>query len=98
MQLAVPTHERLQSSPQRPRKNKGTFSDAAYLLEVIGHLTLVRIHLDLTQGQVARRAGLSERAIDRAENDGYIPCCNELKAWSAALGLPWEKVWSDCVP
>jgi DNA-binding XRE family transcriptional regulator len=97
MQLAVTSYERFQSPPPRPREAHGTFSDAAYLLEVIGHLTRVRIHLDLTMGQVARRAGLSESAIDRAENDGCIPCSREFKAWSAALGQSWEKVWSECV-
>ena len=74
------------------------FADSHYLLHVIGHLHHARMEKGLSLTEVARKAGVRRSLIDRAEQDCLIPSCRDLKAWTAALGLTWEQIWSDCFP
>ncbi len=74
------------------------FTDNIYLLRVVAHLKCVRESKGLGIHRVARRAGIKTSAIIQAEQSGIIPRVHQFKAWSAALGLSWERVWTDSLP
>lgn len=74
------------------------FTDSLYLSRVAGFLRAERKRQKLSISQVARLAGVKRSLIDRAEQDGYIPCCRDFKAWSLALGIDWEELWTASCP
>jgi hypothetical protein len=47
---------------------------------------------------VAKRAGIRQFVIARAEELGITPPVSQFKAWSKALGLSWNRVWADSLP
>lgn len=55
-----------------------------------------RAELDLTQEELARRAGISQGAVFQYEDGGYLPGADKLCALAQALGttpnylLGWE--------
>ena len=55
-----------------------------------------RAELDLTQEELARRAGISQGAVFQYEDGGYLPGADKLCALARALGttpnylLGWE--------
>ncbi|MES2439309.1 MAG: helix-turn-helix transcriptional regulator [Verrucomicrobiota bacterium] len=81
-------------SPARQR----AFADAHYLRRVITCLETVRKERGIGLEELTRQAGLRKGVISRAERLGVIPGVLEFKAWSRALGLPWEEVWSMSFP
>lgn len=74
------------------------FSDPLYLDRVILHLKKLRMRKGLSRKSTARLGNLDPRVIERAEQEGVIPPVKAFKAWAAALGLPWEDLWSQCLP
>lgn len=74
------------------------FADSLYLSQVIGHLKRTRIEQGLSLHALALRSRLKRSVIDHAEQRGNVLNSREFKAWSAALGLCWNQVWSDCFP
>lgn len=74
------------------------YSDHHYLTCVIDYLKQARTGQRLSLQQVARLAGISKSVIARAERDGVVPTTANFKAWSAALGLSWERVWTASLP
>ena len=74
------------------------FADANYLSRVIAHLKSARLGRGLSLGELARRAGLRNGIIIRAERDGVVPRTLEFKAWALALEISWEDVWSASFP
>lgn len=86
------------SQPALPPLLSRGISDSEYLLVVIHHLARTRTALGLSLRDVARLAKVKKSVIDLAEQDCRIPTCREFKAWSAALGLSWEELWSACCP
>lgn len=73
------------------------FADCLFLEEVIALLKRTRIQQNLGVESVARLARIRPRAIHQAEQDGVVPDSRQFKAWTAALGLCWERVWNDCL-
>ncbi|RYD21567.1 MAG: XRE family transcriptional regulator [Verrucomicrobiaceae bacterium] len=75
-----------------------TFADTHYLHNVIGCLTEARREKQIGVREVARRARLKEATISKAEQGAVIPRSHEFRAWSRALGLSWEQVWTLSLP
>lgn len=46
-----------------------------------------RAELDLTQGELAKRAGISQGAVFQYEDGGYLPGADKLCALAQALGV-----------
>lgn len=82
------------SSPVVPRP----FTDVNYLQNVIGCLATTRLEKQIGVRELARRARLKETTISKAEKGAVIPCSHEFRAWSLALGLSWEQVWTLSLP
>lgn len=82
------------SSPVVPHP----FADANYLQNVIGCLVTARQEKQIGVRDLARRARLKETTISQAEKGAVIPCSHEFRAWSLALGLSWEQVWTLSLP
>lgn len=74
------------------------FADASYLQNVIGCLATTRLEKQIGVRDLARRARLKETTISKAEMGASIPCSHEFRAWSLALGLSWEQVWTQSLP
>ena len=51
-----------------------------------------RIHLDLTQGEVAKRAGITQAALSQIEKPGAKPHKDTLRKLAKALGLVPEQM------
>jgi hypothetical protein len=96
-ELHHPRQRRIESSSARPR-SATSFADSRYLHRVIGHLKHERIRQGLSVREVARRSRIRKGAIDEAEKNGEVLNSRDFKAWSNALGIPWDQVWSDCLP
>jgi hypothetical protein len=74
------------------------FADVSYLQNVIGCLATTRLEKQIGVRDLARRARLKETTIRKAEKGATIPCSHEFRAWSLALGLSWEQVWTQSLP
>ncbi|RYD29936.1 MAG: XRE family transcriptional regulator [Verrucomicrobiaceae bacterium] len=74
------------------------FADVNYLQSVVGCLTMARQEKQIGVSEVARKARVKEATIHRAERGESIPCTHEFRAWSLALGLSWEQVWTLSLP
>ncbi|MDR0827387.1 MAG: type II toxin-antitoxin system prevent-host-death family antitoxin [Desulfovibrio sp.] len=64
-------------------------------LSTLGGLSLVRAwreHLGLTQGEVARRMGISQPAYARIENKDTQPRIATCKRLAEALGIAWDQL------
>lgn len=82
------------SSPVVPHP----FADVNYLQNVIGCLATTRVEKQIGVRELARRARLKETTISKAEKGTAIPCSHEFRAWSLALGMSWEQVWTLSLP
>lgn len=70
------------------------FADASYFHRVIGLLHSARKTKGISLQDLAVLSGLRESVITRAERDGTVPACSEFKAWTEALGISWDQLWS----
>lgn len=61
------------------------------------HLKQVRKQKHMSIRQLSRQARLDYHVVYRAERAGVIPTCQDFKAWVAALGLSWDRIWSECL-
>jgi hypothetical protein len=75
-----------------------TFEDTAYLSHVILHLKQVRQQQGLSLAKLTKKSRLKRGIIERAERNSRFPSTREFKAWSKALGLVWEDVWTAALP
>ncbi|HEX7262068.1 MAG TPA: helix-turn-helix domain-containing protein [Luteolibacter sp.] len=66
--------------------------------QVIDHLKRARVEKRLSLEEVARRAQVKRHVISMAEQQGNSLNSRDFKAWTSALGLSWNQVWSDCFP
>jgi transcriptional regulator with XRE-family HTH domain len=87
----------LPSPPSLPDSSL-SFCDSNYLMHVIDYLTRTRIEHGMSRQELALRARIHPSVIDQVEQHRRIPNTQDFKAWSAALGLSWNQVWSDCLP
>jgi DNA-binding XRE family transcriptional regulator len=55
-------------------------------------LRLARMEAGLTQGDVARRLGITQQAVARAERWDSNPTVRFIESWAQALGLEFEHV------
>jgi ribosome-binding protein aMBF1 (putative translation factor) len=78
--------------------SKRFFTDSVYLSRVVAHLKQARQLQGLDVQYVAKRAGIRQFVIARAEELGITPPVSQFKAWSKALGLSWNRVWADSLP
>ncbi len=76
----------------------GCYTDVCYLRKICQYLASVRASRSLSRKRLADRAGISHRAVCRAERDFVIPNSSELDSWAAALDLRMEDVWTTCLP
>ena len=74
------------------------FADASYLRRVIANLEAIRKQQRVGLQEATRRAGLRKGVIGQAVKHGVIPPVREFKAWSRALGIPWEELCSTSFP
>ncbi|RYD48540.1 MAG: XRE family transcriptional regulator [Verrucomicrobiaceae bacterium] len=88
----------LSSASSLPLVGPHPFADMNYFQSVIDCLTTTRKEQQLEVRDVARRAKVKEATIRRAERDGAIPRSDEFRAWSMALGMTWEQVWTISLP
>ena len=63
-----------------------TLTDSALLAELGGRLTRFRLRANLTQGALAREAGISKRTLERIENGEAVQLISFVRA-CRALGL-----------
>lgn len=80
------------------RQAPETYADSAYLHQVILHLRKARMEKGLSLANVTKRARLKRGVVERAERNGTFPTTREFKAWTAALGLQWDDVWTAALP
>ena len=64
-------------------------------MSTLGGMSLVRAwreHLGLTQGEVARRMGISQPAYAKIEGGRNRPRMDTCKRLAAAMGVEWEQL------
>lgn len=81
-----------------PRPHIHPFADANYFQRVIGLLHSARRRKGVSLQQLAALSGLRKNVIIRAEKEGIVPTCGEFKAWTQALGISWDQLWSMGFP
>lgn len=100
--LGSKSHAQIPTTPSQTRfresRSSTPRSDLGYILRVISYLKRVRKNQGLSLKEVTRRAGVRKGLINRAEREGFIPRTSEFRAWAEALGLSWERVWSQALP
>lgn len=93
-------HSEMSSSSYDARKNSEpnfAFRDDRYLSAVISHLKDVRLAKSIEIERLSRRAALKRNIIRHAETRNFVPNSSQLKAWSSALGIQWEDLWSNAL-
>jgi hypothetical protein len=88
---------RLTGRPEM-KQEPASFEDSAYLDQVIHHLKRTRLQQGVSLAKLTKKAGLKRGIIERAERNGNFPSTRHFKAWSKALGLVWEDVWTAALP
>jgi predicted RNase H-like HicB family nuclease/DNA-binding XRE family transcriptional regulator len=78
------------SAPPRPRARRGDAIEVAPLLSAVLQIRWRREELELTQGQLAKRAGVSQQQIAKLEDPDGNPTVATLQKIAAALGLRLE--------
>lgn len=78
------------SAPPRPRARKGEAIEVAPLLSAVLQIRWRREELELTQGQLAKRAGVSQQQIAKLEDPDGNPTIATLEKIATALGLRLE--------
>jgi predicted RNase H-like HicB family nuclease/DNA-binding XRE family transcriptional regulator len=78
------------SAPPRPRARKGDPIEVAPQLSAVLQIRWRREELELTQGQLAKRAGVSQQQIAKLEDPDGNPTVATLEKIAAALGLRLE--------
>ncbi len=74
------------------------FADGCYILRVIAYLRKARKQQGLGIREITQKSGVKKGMISKAEKQGCIPSCREFKAWTQALGVSWEHLWSRNFP
>jgi len=82
------------NSPPQPRSRKGDAIDVAPLLSAVLQIRWRREELELTQGQLAKRAGVSQQQIAKLEDPDGNPTVATLAKIATALGLRLELSFS----
>ncbi|HEY0463706.1 MAG TPA: type II toxin-antitoxin system HicB family antitoxin [Polyangiaceae bacterium] len=82
------------NAPPRPRSRKGDAIEVAPLLSAVLQIRWRREELELTQGQLAKRAGVSQQQIAKLEDPGGNPTIATLEKIATALGLRLELSFS----
>jgi predicted RNase H-like HicB family nuclease/DNA-binding XRE family transcriptional regulator len=82
------------SAPPRPRSRKGDAIEVAPLLSAVLQIRWRREELELTQGQLAKRAGVSQQQIAKLEDPDGNPTIATLEKIATALGLRLEVSFS----
>jgi len=82
------------NAPPRPRARKGDAIEVAPLLSAVLQIRWRREELELTQGQLAKRAGVSQQQIAKLEDPDGNPTVATLEKIAAALGLRLELSFS----
>jgi predicted RNase H-like HicB family nuclease/DNA-binding XRE family transcriptional regulator len=82
------------NAPPRPRSRKGDAIEVAPLLSAVLQIRWRREELELTQGQLAKRAGVSQQQIAKLEDPDGNPTVATLEKIAAALGLRLELSFS----
>jgi predicted RNase H-like HicB family nuclease/DNA-binding XRE family transcriptional regulator len=82
------------SAPPGPRSRKGDAIEVAPQLSAVLQIRWRRDELELTQGQLAKRAGVSQQQIAKLEDPDGNPTLATLEKIAAALGLRLEVTFS----
>lgn len=61
----------------------------------VERLQEIRIHKDISQSELAKRAGLSLSSLDKLETGEKIPCCQTLESLAKALDVPLYELFYD---
>jgi antitoxin HicB len=78
------------SAPPRPRARRGDAIEVAPLLSAVLQIRWRREELELTQGELAKRAGVSQQQIAKLEDPDGNPTVATLEKIATALGLRLE--------
>ncbi|HYP76635.1 MAG TPA: type II toxin-antitoxin system HicB family antitoxin [Polyangiaceae bacterium] len=83
-------HLALGNAPPRPRARKGDAIEVAPQLSAVLQIRWRRAEMELTQGQLAKRAGVSQQQIAKLEDPDGNPTVATLQKIAGALGLRLE--------